>query len=76
MFTNFLTDDPSPNKNHHATMESTIVQQLSHNPHEGGVFIECAQNDIIEYEGYFILSKYWFRIEDPYHNIDIENAKK
>ena len=71
MFTNFITDDPSEDGKYHFTLESSICQGLEdHSLHDGGVFLESATNDIIEYEGYLALAKYIYRIEDAYHNIE------
>ena len=76
MFTNFITDDPSENGKYHFSLGSTICQGMEeHSQHDAGVFIDSATNDTIEYEGYFTLAKYIYRIEDAYHNIEAD-AKK
>eukprot|EP00483_Globobulimina_turgida_P009682 UN09701 len=75
MFTTFLTDDPSENGRLHLTLECTNCVSLNHHCNEGGVFVECASDDSIEYEGYFNLAKYIYRVEDAYYNISLAMEK-
>jgi len=69
MFTTFLTEDPSENNKLHLTLESTNCYSLNAHCNEGGCFIESATDDTIEYEGYFNLAKYIYRVEDAYYNL-------
>eukprot|EP01083_Nonionella_stella_P276408 939185_1 len=62
MFTTFLTDDPSENGKLHLTLQSTNCYSLNPHCNEGGVFVESATDDIIEYEGYFNFAKYIYRV--------------
>ena len=80
MFTTLLTNDPSEDNKFHLTLEATgcyhytAKNQNLYSSHinQGGQFIESATDDIIEYEGYFSLAKYIYRIEDAYYNLSLE----
>lgn len=76
MFTTFLTDDPSENGKLHLTLEATNCYSLNHHCNEGGCYVESAEDDKIEYEGYFNFAKYIYRVEDAFYNLQIENTNK
>jgi len=69
MLSCMITDDPSPEKNLHLRLEHTHFYTLNKHGHEGGHYHYDTTPDIIEYEGYFSLAQYIYRVEDAYYNI-------
>jgi len=77
IYTTFLTDDPSENNKYHLALQSAACYHWDEEkPHvrvdEGGVFVESATDDEIEYEAYFTLAKYVYRVEDAFYNLAME----
>eukprot|EP01084_Bolivina_argentea_P016191 30319_1 len=72
MFSTFLTDDPSENNKLHLTLEATNCYSLNAHCAEGGCFVESVSDDTIEYEGYFSLAKYIYRVEDAFYNLQLD----
>ncbi len=76
MLTTFLTDDPSENGRLHLRLVATNCYSLNKHSNEGGCFIESASDDDIEYEGYFSLAKYVYRVEDAFYNMQQDSNLK
>eukprot|EP01084_Bolivina_argentea_P100304 180126_1 len=69
MFSTILTDDPSTDKKLNLTMQNTSFYSLEKHCNEGGVFSDSATNETIEYEAYFSLARYIYRVEDAFYNL-------
>jgi hypothetical protein len=76
MFSCILTDDPTPDKRLHLRLEHTHFYSTSKTkPHEGGHYHFDVTPEEVEYEGYFSLAEFVYRVEDARFNIDQEEAK-
>ena len=72
MFSTLITGDPTENESMHLRTEHTHFHSTQKHVHEGGHYHYDVEKDI-EYEGYFNIAEFIYRVEDAQYNID--NAK-
>ena len=71
MFSTLITGDPTQNESMHLRYEHTHFYSSKKHCHEGGHYHYDVDKDV-EYEGYFNIAQYIYRVEDATYNIDNE----